>query len=145
MNCPAAPLGRDLRFAPTSFGEFNLILLIIPHLPLEKKARKIDLSAASRKAVIMPYRSQRLGQSKIHNPLLNFSSPWPRPGMQGLISIDYTPEVLQLLYSVPAKSHQRRLQAFITLGTLACCNLLIQSIFSFFQKIFCKRQKHTHS
>jgi len=39
----------------------------------------------------------------------NFSSPWPRPGMQGLSSIDYTPEALQLLYSFPAKSHQGRL------------------------------------
>jgi hypothetical protein len=32
--------------------------------------------------------------------------PWPRPGMQGLSSIDYTPEVLQLLYSFQAKSRQ---------------------------------------
>jgi len=39
----------------------------------------------------------------------NFSSPWPRPGMQGLSSMDYMPEVLQLLYSVPAKSRQGRL------------------------------------
>jgi len=29
--------------------------------------------------------------------------------MQGLSSMDYTPEVLQLLYSVPAKSRQGRL------------------------------------
>jgi len=35
--------------------------------------------------------------------------PWPRPGMQGLSSMDYTPEVLQLLYSVAAKSRQGRL------------------------------------
>jgi|GEM_PF-6076352 len=36
-------------------------------------------------------------------------TPWPRPGMQGLSSIDYTPEVLQLLYSFQAKSRQGRL------------------------------------
>jgi len=35
--------------------------------------------------------------------------PWPRPGMQGLSSMDYTPEVLQLLYSAPAKWRQGRL------------------------------------
>jgi len=35
--------------------------------------------------------------------------PWPRPGMQGLSSMNYTPEVLQLLYSIPAKSRQGRL------------------------------------
>jgi len=33
-------------------------------------------------------------------------NPWPRPGMQGLAYMDYIPEVLQFLYSVPAKSRQ---------------------------------------
>jgi hypothetical protein len=32
--------------------------------------------------------------------------PWPRPGVQGLSSMDYTPKVLQLLYIVQAKSLQ---------------------------------------
>ena len=35
--------------------------------------------------------------------------PWRRPGMQGLRSMDYTPEVLQLPYSFPATSRQGRL------------------------------------
>ena len=32
--------------------------------------------------------------------------PWPRPDLQWLSSIDYTPEVLQWLHSVPVKSRQ---------------------------------------
>ncbi len=50
------------------------------------------------------HRNDLQSKSKIPGP-----DPWPRPGMQGLSSMDYTPEVLQLLYSAPAKSRQGRL------------------------------------
>jgi len=35
--------------------------------------------------------------------------PWPRPGMQGLSSMNYTTSVLQLPYNATAKSRQGRL------------------------------------
>jgi len=34
--------------------------------------------------------------------------PWPRPGMQGLSSMDYTTALLQFPYNAPANSRQGR-------------------------------------
>ena len=36
------------------------------------------------------------------------SCPWPRPGMQGLSSMDYTAALLPFPYNAPAKSRQGR-------------------------------------